>query len=256
MEKFPVVIDLSSAHLAAIEERRFWFRPRFVRPFDSKRITAKNDLMFEPYSRCSEDALTWGAPVSLGAFSYLSLGCFLPDTTIGRYCSIGSNVRLMPGGHPLDRVTTSTITYSKRIVELFKEDFGVNMVFKAPERSTSTVIGNDVWIGDDVLIKPGVKIGDGAVVGVRSIVTKDVDPYSIVAGAPATVRRSRFDVLTSEQLSQIAWWNFSPRFLASFDLLDVRQFIASVSASARENRSPDDRWEPPTTSLVDVLLAV
>jgi virginiamycin A acetyltransferase len=71
-----------------------------------------------------------------------------------------------------------------------------------------TVIGNDVWIGNSVTIMPGVKIGDGAVIGTNSLVTKDVEPYSIVAGNPAKLIRKRFDDDTIEFLLKLKWWDF------------------------------------------------
>lgn len=71
-----------------------------------------------------------------------------------------------------------------------------------------TVIGNDVWIGFDALIMPEVKIGDGAVIGTRAVVTKDVEPYTIVAGNPAKVIRKRFDDETIAKLLEIQWWNW------------------------------------------------
>ena len=71
-----------------------------------------------------------------------------------------------------------------------------------------TIIGNDVWIGNSVTIMPGVKIGDGAVIGTGSIVTKDVEPYAIVAGNPAKLIRRRFDDETIEFLLELQWWNW------------------------------------------------
>lgn len=71
-----------------------------------------------------------------------------------------------------------------------------------------TLVGNDVWIGYDALIMPGIKIGDGAIVGARAVVTKDVPPYTIVGGNPATIIRNRFDDKTIHQLLEIEWWNW------------------------------------------------
>ena len=70
------------------------------------------------------------------------------------------------------------------------------------------VIGNDVWIGYEAVIMPGVKIGDGAIVGTRSVVTKDVQPYTIVGGAPAKPIRKRFDGATIEKLEALRWWDW------------------------------------------------
>ena len=69
-------------------------------------------------------------------------------------------------------------------------------------------MGNDVWFGYDCIIRGGVRIGDGAIIGTRAVVTKDVPPYSMVAGNPAKIVKMRFDDKTIERLLRIAWWDW------------------------------------------------
>ncbi len=71
-----------------------------------------------------------------------------------------------------------------------------------------TVIGNDVWIGMDTTIMPGIKIGDGAIIAAKSVVTRDVAPYTIVGGNPANKIKERFSNEIIEELLQIQWWHF------------------------------------------------
>ena len=71
-----------------------------------------------------------------------------------------------------------------------------------------TIIGNDVWIGNNVTIMQGIKIGDGAIIGTNSLVTKDIEPYTIVGGNPARGIRTRFDEDTIAFLLQLQWWNW------------------------------------------------
>lgn len=71
-----------------------------------------------------------------------------------------------------------------------------------------TVIGNDVWIGSEAIIMPGVKVGDGAVIGTRALVTKDVEPYAIVGGNPAKVIRKRFAEREIALLLEMRWWDW------------------------------------------------
>ena len=71
-----------------------------------------------------------------------------------------------------------------------------------------TVIGNDVWIGYNVTFMPGVHVGDGAIIGTNALVTKDVEPYSIVGGNPAKLIRKRFSDDEISKLLHIAWWNW------------------------------------------------
>jgi len=79
--------------------------------------------------------------------------------------------------------------------------------------SGDTVIGNDVWIGSEAIIMPGVRIGDGAVIGTRALVTRDVEPYAIVGGNPAKVIRKRFDDAEIAALLEMRWWDWGDRDL-------------------------------------------
>lgn len=139
---------------------------------------------------------------------------------IGRYCSIADDVTIMTGGeHRIDWVTTYPFNY------FFKEAFK----FKGhPKTKGDVIIGNDVWICQGVLILSGVKIGDGAVIGAKSVVTKDVEPYSIVGGNPARHIRFRFEEETRNDLLKIAWWNWPmQKILDALPLLlsdDIRGF--------------------------------
>lgn len=76
------------------------------------------------------------------------------------------------------------------------------------------IIGNDVWIGYEAIILAGVTIGDGAIIGARAVVTKDVLPYTIVAGVPAKPIKKRFDDKTISKLLDIQWWNWSDEKIA------------------------------------------
>lgn len=78
----------------------------------------------------------------------------------------------------------------------------------------TTVIGNDVWIGSNVVILGGLNIGDGAVIGAGAVVTKDVQPYSIVVGNPAREIKKRFSEQIISDLMEIKWWGFPPEILA------------------------------------------
>ncbi len=122
---------------------------------------------------------------------------------IGSYCSIGSGAAfIMAGnqGHRHDWATTFPFFYQDN--PLFA---GANNAF---ERAGDTIIGNDVWIGSEAMIMPGVKIGDGAVIASRALVTKDVEPYSIVASNPAKHIRYRFEQAEITLLLVMQWWNW------------------------------------------------
>ncbi|MFM2624662.1 CatB-related O-acetyltransferase [Vibrio owensii] len=119
---------------------------------------------------------------------------------IGKFCSIASGATFMMAGNQGHRVDwISTFPFSP-------EEFGED-VQSGFERAGDTVVGNDVWIGSEAMIMPGVKIGDGAVIGARSVITKDVPPYSIVVGHNHIVRQ-RFDDECVAMLLEIKWWDW------------------------------------------------
>lgn len=93
---------------------------------------------------------------------------------------------------------------------IFFDEWGLDVrnICDAWDNKGDTVIGNDVWIGYEAVIMSGVTIGDGAIIGTRAVVTKDVPPYTIVGGVPAKPIRRRFDDATIEKLQAIRWWDW------------------------------------------------
>lgn len=120
---------------------------------------------------------------------------------IGKFSSIAAEPRfIMNGGnHPTDWLTTFPFP-------IFGHGWEVAQPPSWPNRG-DTVVGNDVWIGYGVTVMPGVTIGDGAIVATKSVVTRDVPPYAIVGGNPASVIRYRFDEATIAKLLEIRWWD-------------------------------------------------
>ncbi|WP_432697899.1 CatB-related O-acetyltransferase [Marinobacterium sp. YM272] len=118
--------------------------------------------------------------------------------------------------HPIDRFTTSSITYDDRMIMCKKalEDHP-NSIFNQQKNSQQsknrsiTTIGNDVWIGEDVTLARGINIGDGSIVASGAIVTKDVEPYTIVGGVPARLIRPRFDSVTVSELMELRFWDYA-----------------------------------------------
>lgn len=123
---------------------------------------------------------------------------------IGKFCAIATGVQFIMNGanHKISGISTYPF-------QIFGN--GWDRVMPAPEEfpfKGDTIIGNDVWIGYQSTLMPGVKIGDGAIIAAKSVVTKDVEPYSIVGGNPAQLIRKRFDEETIQLLLEIAWWDW------------------------------------------------
>lgn len=123
---------------------------------------------------------------------------------IGRYCSIacGSKFLFTSGNHALASLSTYTFP-------IFYEEWGLDAkdICGAWDNKGDIIVGNDVWIGFEAVILSGVTIGDGAIIGARAVVTKDVPPYTIVGGVPAKPIRKRFDDRTIEKLLSLRWWD-------------------------------------------------
>ncbi|MEJ8309067.1 type B chloramphenicol O-acetyltransferase [Agrobacterium larrymoorei] len=142
---------------------------------------------------------------------YLSRDKGADRLIIGSFCSIGSGAAFMMAGnqgHRHDWISTFPFYWMPDV-----DAFSGALNGYLP--SGDTVIGNDVWIGSEAIIMPGVTIGDGAVIGTRAIVTRDVEPYCIVAGNPAKPIRKRFDDSDIALLLEMRWWNWAEDRLGS-----------------------------------------
>lgn len=169
----------------------------------------------------------------IGEFSYGRPKVRFPETgcklTIGRFCSIADRVEILLGGnHRTDWITTYPFAALPELWPRGDKDADVHA------SRGDVAIGHDVWIGSDVMILSGVRIGTGAVVAARSVVTRDVAPYAIVAGNPAKLIRLRFDESRIAALLASAWWDLPQgEFAALIPLLQsarVEDLVAAVKA--------------------------
>jgi acetyltransferase-like isoleucine patch superfamily enzyme len=168
--------------------------------------------------------------VGTGSYGEVEVLTFGEATTleIGAYCSFASGVQIMlGGGHRMDWVTTYPFT---ALDERFSTIPG-HPISKGDVR-----IGHDVWVGREALILSGVTIGSGAVIGARAVVSRDVAPYTIVAGNPAGPVRSRFAPDIVAKLLAIAWWDWpDERIDAAVPYLlspDIKRFISAVESGS------------------------
>lgn len=141
-----------------------------------------------------------GKRTTVGRYSKIA------EADMGAYCSVAWDVTIGALVHPIDRVTCHAFSY--------REQFGLAASNKPLPRKR-TKIGNDVWIGCGAIIIAGVTVGDGAIIGAGSVVTADVEPYSIVVGVPAKRLRYRFDDETIVRLKNLEWWNLPDAVISS-----------------------------------------
>jgi virginiamycin A acetyltransferase len=182
----------------------------------------------------------WLEPYEIGDYSYGKVkvvGWGEGSTLrIGSFCSIAPTLTILLGGeHRIDWVTTYPFP------EVLKEARG----FSGHVRTKGdVVIGNDVWIGENVIILSGVRVGNGAAIGARSVVVKDVPPYAVVAGNPAELLFYRFSGPRIDALQRIAWWRWPiKRIVAALPMLlsgGVDDFITKFGRAAER---PDSAGE-------------
>lgn len=141
--------------------------------------------------------------VKIGNYSYINKNSNIENCVIGNYCSISANVFVAPQEHALGIFSTYP------------------QFEKNPNRNI-TIIGNDVLISAGAFVKQGVTIGDGAVIGMGAVVTKDVPPYAVVAGNPAKIIKYRFSESVVSKISSTKWWN---KEIESINQNDMNQLI-------------------------------
>lgn len=138
---------------------------------------------------------------------------------IGKFCSIACGAKFLftSANHKMSSLSTYPFP-------IFYEEWGLDAkdIRNAWDNKGDIIIGNDVWIGYEAVIMAGVTIGDGAIIGTRAVVTKDVPPYTIVGGVPAKPIRKRFDDATVERLIKLRWWDWEYEKIA--------QSIAAIQA--------------------------
>lgn len=174
----------------------------------------------------------------IGAFTYLGGddSIFRHIKSIGRYCSIAGGIKTGLAEHPIDFLSTHPLFYGQwREWSELGDFYSLNHEFvmkakncsveRLAERNQQIVIGNDVWIGENVTILRGVSIGDGAVVASGALVTRDVEPYSIVGGIPAKLIKYRFESEVRQRLMNIQWWDYSQDIFLGVDFSNIERAL-------------------------------
>lgn len=205
----------------------------------------------------------------IGAYTFIGgwdVSMFYHVGLIGRFCAISANVQAGHADHPTNFLSPHPIFQGDPAWTASSADFFASnapMIAKSrqhryalnDERFGKIQIGNDVWIGEGAFIRRGVEIGDGAIIGARSVVTRDVPPYAIVGGAPAKLIRYRFEPDVIEELLRLQWWLYGLSALEGVDFTDIHAAVKRIDENIASGRAA--LYRAPVLSIgqdhVDIL---
>lgn len=161
-----------------------------------------------------------------GDYAYCDRLADIANTTVGRFANIAAMVRIGPTDHPWTHAAQHHFLYRS---SYYWEDAEDDADFFAIRAARRTVLGPDCWIGHGAIVKPEVTLGAGAIVAAGAVVTKNVDPFMIVAGCPAVPLRARFSPEVIQRLLALAWWDWDHgrlrAALADFRKLKAEAFL-------------------------------
>jgi len=164
--------------------------------------------------------------VSVGDFSYFERNSEAIYSDIGRFCSIAAHVRINALEHPLERLSTHKFTY--RPNEYFRF-LPLDKAFRQRRMNKKVTIGHDVWIAHGAVILPDITIGHGAVIAANAVVSRNVEPYQIVAGVPAQPIKKRFKDDVVAALLELGWWDWPKEQIyeavSDMQILTIEQFL-------------------------------
>lgn len=165
-----------------------------------------NNVKFSDYNKLYGSSVL--ADCELGRYTYVA-GASIKNSRVGAFCSIGPGVTIGGlGRHPTGWISTHPIFYST------KKQAGITFSDNDYFQELLPVnIGNDVWVGANAIVLDGVTVGDGAIVAAGAVVTRDVEPYSVVGGVPAKLIKKRFCNKDIENLLIIRWWEWPKELL-------------------------------------------
>jgi acetyltransferase-like isoleucine patch superfamily enzyme len=169
-----------------------------------------------------------GPEVKIGRYCSLGESTLITRGTVGSFCAVAARVAINPFDHPMDWLSIHEFQFRSDSYGWVPEYRDMQRLSRTPDMFSPVALGNDIWVGTNVTIMGGVTIGDGAVIGAGSVVTKDVPPYAVVVGVPATVKKKRFSDKIIERLLAAKWWDLELSELSGLPFRDIERALAMI----------------------------
>jgi acetyltransferase-like isoleucine patch superfamily enzyme len=183
--------------------------------------TVKGPLYMNRYAQI-------GPEVAIGKYSGLNESTYIARADVGAFCAFGARTAINPFNHPTDWLSIHEFQYHPNSYDWVDEYKSMQRLSRAPEMLPRVRIGNDVWTGHNVNVLSGVSVGDGAIIAAGAVVTKDVPPYAIVAGVPATIKSFRFSEAVIARLIRSQWWDLELSQLSGLPFKDVERSLDAI----------------------------
>lgn len=196
----------------------------FVRLFPGARIVASR---FSGAALLNKNVRV-GPDVEAGKYLVMSDYSSILRTTIGSFCTIGVRTSINPFSHPSSWLSIHEFQYHANAFDFMEEYRNTVRLPRSAAPSEPVIIGSDVWMGNNAVVLPGVTIGHGAIVAAGSVVTKDVPPYAVVFGVPATIIKYRFSEEIIERQLDLKWWELEISELSGLPFNDIEKCLAEI----------------------------
>lgn len=209
----------------------------------TKNISFLNNVLFEKGCKIDCPNFTFEPnTIFIGAYSSIREGSYMRDNFfMGRHSGIGYRCTIAAGMHNFSGVSINPDTIMANQSNYTDEELAILNISREQTdvkemNARLVVVGNDVYLGDGIIVMPGVTIGNGAVIAANAVITKDVEPYTIVGGLNKVIR-DRFPDKVKEMLLETKWWNARLDILKTLPVDNVFRFVEEF------NNLDDTKWD-------------